>query len=58
MTTDTKTKLQELLRGERDWDKLDMARECLEALEKAEVDGFRAGINEARDVYRILQRGA
>lgn len=37
MTTDTKTKLQELLRGERDWDKLDMARECLNRINEVEA---------------------
>lgn len=50
MNADTKTKLQELLRGERDWDKLDMARECLDALERTYFKGYRDGLTDTRSM--------
>lgn len=37
MTTDTKAKIVEWLRGERDWDQRDMARECLAEIERLDA---------------------
>ena len=63
MNTDTKTKIVEWLRGERDWEQMDMARECLDAIHneasaafrEGQLDGMDSAINALQDLLRAKE---